>query len=210
MNADIPSEMTPASSARVATPTDHRLVSDEGALSVVFFWRTDRYAHVIDAAGQRQMASIEGTPEDDWPASAAISQLSTEIIDGQPAVLGVGCSGTTHFSVSVQLDRAADGRAVIRFDWAARLAKEWSAGEIADSDHHAGPTAQPLAWLGSTYRRRAGGPEDWHVKTIDATLSTHGRDESDQRWSLHPRRVGGERTVEWSYQIQFNHDLAIQ
>lgn len=210
MNADIPSEIAPAGSARVATPTDHRLVSDEGALSVVFSWRTDRYAHVIDAAGQHPMASIEGTPEDDWPPSAAISQLSTEIIDGRPTILGVGCSGTTHFSVSVQLDRAADGRAVIRFDWAARLAKEQSVGEIAASDHHAGSTAPPLAWLGSTYRRRASGPDDWHVETIGGTLSALGRDESDQRWSLHPRRVGGERTVEWSYQIQFNDDLTIQ
>lgn len=209
MNTDIETSIAPAISARVSTPTDHRLGSDAGGLSVVFAWQTDRYAHVITATGERRLISVEGTPQDDWPASAAISQLSTETIDGRPTVLGVGCSGTTHFSVSVQLDEAADGGPVIRFDWAARLAKELSASEIAPPDHLAGQSAEPLAGLGSTYRGAAGGPNDWEIEMIAGTLSTHDRDDGEQRLVLHPTRIDGGRTVEWSYRIKFNHDSTI-
>ncbi len=209
MNVDIETTIDPAISARTATPADHRLGNDEGGLSVVFSWQTDRYAHVIKATGERRLISVEGTPQDDWPASPAISQLSTELIDGRPTVLGVGCSGTTHFSVSVQLDETADGSPLIRFDWAARLAKELSPSEIASQDDHAGQLAEPLAWLGSTYRRPAGGPNDWGIETIADTLSEHDRDDSEQRLVLQPTRIDGGRTVQWSYRVRINHDSTI-
>ncbi len=199
MTADNDTAIDPAIAARMTTPTDHRLGSDDG-LHVVFTWQTDRYAHTIYAAGGRQLIGYEGSAQDDWPASAALSQLSTEIIDGRPTILGVGCSGTTHFSVSVQLSDTGGGQPFIQFDWAARLSKPLSAIDIAET-----PSDQaepPLAWLGSTYRLPADYPSDWCIETRGATLLKRAGGESPNRLILQPTRMDQVRTVEWSYRIQ--------
>lgn len=202
MNANANPAIDSSITARLSTPADHRLTSEDGGLSVDFSWQSDRYAHVIQASADRRLSSIEGTPQDDWPASAAISQLSTESIGGQPTILGVGCCGTTHFSVSVQLDESSDGRPTIRFDWAARLAKALGADRIAErhSPMHASKTA--LAWLGSTYRMPENDCDDWMIETIVGTLINRG--EGDQPLSLQPARMNEIRTVTWSYKIEIN------
>ena len=202
MNANGNPAIDPAIAARLSTPTDHRLSNEDGGLSVVFLWRTDRYAHVIEATANRHLLSIEGTPNDDWPASAAISQLSTENIDGRPTILGVGCSGTTHFSVSVQLDEACDSGPMIRFDWAARLAKPLGADRIAQLHVQVLPSKAPLAWLGSTYRLPAGGKDDWLIDAIVGTFINRGDGDGDRPLSLQPTHMKEIRTVTWSYQIK--------
>lgn len=199
----------PAIASRLSTPTEHRLSSKDGGLSVVFSWQTDRYAHVIDRdangaepSANRQLISIEGTPHDDWPSSAAISQLSTENIDGRPTILGVGCSGTSHFSVSVQLDEPSDGGPTIRFDWAARLAKPLGIESIAKLHSRVHQSKSPLAWLGSTYRLPACGQDDWVIDTIVGTFMNRGDGDGDQPLSLQPTHMKEIRTVTWSYQIK--------
>lgn len=202
MNANVKPAIDSAIAARMSTPTDHLLSSDGGGLSVVFSWQTDRYAHVIEAGVNRRLRSIEGTPDDDWPASAAISQLSTENIDGRPTILGVGCSGTTHFSVSVQLDEPTDGRPTIRFDWAARLSKPLGADRIAQRHAQADASNGPLAWLGNSYRLLACAEDDWLIDTVTGVLINRADGDGGPTLSLQPTRMNEIRTVTWSYQIK--------
>lgn len=114
-----------------------------GGLWVEFVWRGDRWGHRIGVTdsdrGQsppQQLAAIletlEGTPEQDWPPSPVLQELHLEPRgNGQQLALLVGMAGTSHWSLSMELDPAA-GRAV--FDVACRVKR--APGE-----------------LGSTYRR---------------------------------------------------------
>lgn len=56
-----------------------------------------------------------GSGDDAWPPSPPIQQVSIETIEGCNVALGVGCAGTSHWSLSVE--PTADG---FRFDWACR------------------------------------------------------------------------------------------
>ncbi|WP_372895980.1 hypothetical protein [Stieleria sp.] len=89
----------------------------QGLGTVHFVWTHDRFDHTIDFDG-RQIACRNGTGEQAWPESPPIQQLSIESIDGRDVALGVGCAGTSHWSLSVE--PTPDG---FRFDWACR-AKE--------------------------------------------------------------------------------------
>ncbi|QDV86769.1 hypothetical protein [Planctomycetes bacterium TBK1r] len=89
----------------------------QGLGTVHFVWTHDRFDHTIDFDG-RQIACRNGTGEQAWPESPPIQQLSIESIDGRDVALGVGCAGTSHWSLSVE--PTPEG---FRFDWACR-AKE--------------------------------------------------------------------------------------
>lgn len=180
----------------VSAPAPHHLRSSDGDLAVAFEWQGDRYAHRIELRGVACLSSQEGTAHHDWPASPAIQQLSTEMIAGKPTILGVGCCGTTHFSVSVQLDTEHESGSAIRFDWAARLSKPLRSeqiGSIASEDNG-------LAWLGSTYQslvRQVAGSECMLVSIADADL-THG---TGGLTHVQPMNFHESRTVQWSYRI---------
>lgn len=85
--------------------------------SVHFAWNEDRFDHVIEFKSGR-ICCPKPTGDLTWPDSPPIQQLSVESIDGREVALGVGCAGTSHWSVSIE--PTADG---FRFDWACR-AKE--------------------------------------------------------------------------------------
>ena len=89
----------------------------QGLGSVHFVWTHDRFDHAIEIDGQ-QIACRNGSGEQAWPESPPIQQLSIESIDGRDVALGVGCAGTSHWSLSVE--PTPEG---FRFDWACR-AKE--------------------------------------------------------------------------------------
>jgi hypothetical protein len=101
-----------------------------GGLSVVFTRRGDRFGHAVycmscAAPGdgptntQPYLESIEGTPDDDWPASPPLKELHFESRpDGRRLALLVGMAGKSHWSASVELDPSA-GR--LTFDVACRL-----------------------------------------------------------------------------------------
>jgi hypothetical protein len=163
-----------------STPPSHRLSTADEQLAIEFTWQTDRYAHVVKSVQGQRLHSIEGTPNEDWPLSPAISQLSTETIDERPTVLGVGCSGTTHYSVSVQIEDDETGQPVIRFDWAARLSRPLTA-EDAKS-----------AWLGSTYQPSE--QHDWKIEPLDSAVM-------ETESSIQPVGRVQVRTVQWSYCI---------
>jgi len=75
-------------------------------------WVADRFHHeillVTPQAVQPLLKSREGTPEDDWPASPPCQDLSSQQIDGHPAMLGVGMAGRSHWSVSLMATSAGD------------------------------------------------------------------------------------------------------
>ncbi len=167
-----------------STPPSHRLSTSDEQLVIEFTWQADRYAHVVKSFEGNLLPSIEGTPNEDWPLSPAISQLSTETIDRRPTVLGVGCSGTTHYSVSVQIEDDEAGQPVIRFDWAARLSRPLTA-EDAKS-----------AWLGSTYQPSE--QHDWRIEPLVSAMI-------ESKSSIQPVCRVQVRTVQWSYRIGRNN-----
>lgn len=80
--------------------------------SVDFAWSEDRFDHSIQL-DQTKIACKPGITSDSWPDSPPIQQLSIETIEGRDVALGVGCAGTSHWSLSVE---PTDNG--FRFDWA--------------------------------------------------------------------------------------------
>lgn len=111
---------------------ERRLESPE--LQVRFVWRGDRWAHEIwlpaGSDWQCALGSVEGTPEEDWPASPPLQSLEiSNGADGDPTALLVGMAGHSHWSASVQLETAARS---VRFDVACRV-PEASGGQLGSS-----------------------------------------------------------------------------
>lgn len=97
-----------------------------GGLQVRFQFVGDRFVHSIAAVnqegnGEEQLvplaASLEGTPEEEWPASPAIQEINQLPGENQTAML-MGQTVQGYWSVAVELDAAAN-QAV--FDVACRV-----------------------------------------------------------------------------------------
>lgn len=96
--------------------------ADGCGLRVTFIRRDDRVAHVVtllDATGEHTLLeSLEGAPEDPWPASPAFQQLSIEGEGTRRVALLVGMAGRSHWSMSVEATESPIG---LVFDAACRL-----------------------------------------------------------------------------------------
>lgn len=88
-------------------------------LTVEFTWKTDRYVHRITSDAGCEITSVDGTPEEPWPSSPPIQQLSLESIEGQLVLLGVGAAGSGHWSISVSSVVDGDDEA-LKFELACR------------------------------------------------------------------------------------------
>ena len=112
------------------------LVDGGAALRVAFVERADRLRHVISLIEPHGrsvdlLESIEGTPDDAWPASPPLQSFSIETLpDGRGVAFLVGMAGGSHWSASVEA--APDAQRLV-FDIACRHG------------------TQP-GWLGSSYR----------------------------------------------------------
>ena len=113
-------------------------------------------------------------------------------------MLGVGCCGTSHFSVSVQPATDRYGNDAIRFEWAVRLSKELTDADIA---------ALEGFWLGTTYLA-AKSKDPWRPKVVyqfeamdDAIFETT-KQEVATNYCLRPAQVADQRTAQWSYLVQ--------
>jgi hypothetical protein len=94
-----------------------------GRLRVRFTWRGDRYAHEIcllrGGAWECVLKSVEGTPDEAWPASPPFQSLHVAPRgEGRQVALLVGMAGKSHWSASVELDAA---REQARFEVACRV-----------------------------------------------------------------------------------------
>ena len=151
-------------------------------LRVEFVWRGDRFGQlisVVEASGQihSMLESVEGTPTDDWPPSPPLQGVVVETRpDGRRVALLVGMAGGSHWSASVE---APSGVAELIFDLACRHAKS------------------PV-WLGSRYRRLAGG-EEWTLSISgDAAQVTH----AGATISVGPHSVAGVGTTRWRFSVR--------
>lgn len=150
-------------------------------LRVVFAWTGDRWGHAIEwVDGERTVAvwrSVEGSAQDDWPASPALQDLSLEQLpDGRKVIFLVGKAGSSHWSASVET--VADPPQLI-FDIACRH----------------GATGQ----LGSQYERIVASPPCLFAKSDLA--STRVRCEASAVF-LSPERVSSGKalqTTRWKY-----------
>lgn len=121
------------------------------------------------------LESIEGTPDDDWPPSPALQELHLEERpDGRRLALLVGMAGTSHWSLSVELD-PVQRRAL--FDVACRVKR-------------------PPGKLGSAYRQLTGAVTPTNIASAsEASQLAHRRIEADVD------RIAVPATVRWRYAI---------
>lgn len=125
--------MTPPATDRPGF-AEKTLSSDR--VEVVFRWEGDRWVHALHALspeGQRaagcwQTAPVLPGDEASWPSSPPLVELGEVPMPHGTAIVGVGCAGKTHYSVSVST--APEGG--LRFEFACRL-------------------STPAGWLGTTY-----------------------------------------------------------
>lgn len=105
----------------MGTNRDQLLESDR--LRVRFWFCEDRYAHEVWLAVGGSwivvLASVEGSPSEDWPASPPLQSLHFERLGmaNQSALL-VGMAGKSHWSASIELDPTGN---CARFDIACRV-----------------------------------------------------------------------------------------
>jgi hypothetical protein len=123
-------------------PTDARDIRDRdiregarlraGRLAVVFRRRGDRIGHRIvfvgDTVEQLLLESVEGTPDEPWPASPALQEGRIETTGGRNAAMLVGMAGKSHWSVSIEADAQRES---LLFDVACRI--KLGGGQLASA-----------------------------------------------------------------------------
>ncbi|HVX15672.1 MAG TPA: hypothetical protein VHC22_31085 [Pirellulales bacterium] len=161
------------------------------------FWRSaDRYRHEVVARGDgpdhRLLASIEGSAEEEWPASPPLQELHVEQRGaGKWVALLVGRAGRSHWSLSVE---GAESEPTLLFDVACRSA---GAGDE----------------LTSRYRLAEGGmlssndglialPSCHRLEVVEGVVHRTGADSSFDIRPLRERSGGGRvQTFRWRYRI---------
>lgn len=112
--------------------------ADNTFLRLEFHKTEDRWAHSLLVAGPEQtkavLTSVEGTSDDDYPASPPVQDIDRHVLPGGEALLSVGMAGNGHWSTSYSVDDS-EGRPTIKADLACLLKK----------------TDCTEKWLGSTY-----------------------------------------------------------
>ena len=155
-----------------------RIQTANKQLTVEFTWHVDRYVHRIISDAGCELTSVDGTPEDLWPSSPPIQQLSLESIDGQSVLLGVGAAGSGHWSISVS--SVVDGEYdALKFELACR------SREVPDR-------------LASTYRHGASGSIDSQLH-VEARSGIAELTTAAEEVLLAVALSGDERTRQWSY-----------
>jgi hypothetical protein len=197
---------------------DQRLwaVNEHGAGLAVAFWRRgDRYAHALYAllgsadpqsgpsspAGVSPlllMASQEGTDQESWPSSPPLQQLIVEPREaGREVALLIGMAGSSHWSLSIDVDRVAG---LIVFETACRC------------------SSRPVE-LGSRYwlhppNRLSARHLDWHLSAESGVelLWPDSRGEwsegvrADSHWTVRPAELPAgpwPATIRWNYAVRW-------
>jgi hypothetical protein len=96
-------------------------ILESGPLRIEFEKLRDRWSHKLSFQSGDQWlpiaASIEGSEHEPWPASPPIQELHFETHAGKPVALGVGMSGSSHWSLCVTVDLETNS---IQFEVACR------------------------------------------------------------------------------------------
>lgn len=87
--------------------------STGNGIQLRFCWQGDRFGHVIEVmkdgvATNHLLRSLESDAQEYWPSSPPIQQVSLEQIGDAPTALGVGATGTGHWSISIQAGQIQD------------------------------------------------------------------------------------------------------
>ncbi|HEY2894185.1 MAG TPA: hypothetical protein VGJ16_08235, partial [Pirellulales bacterium] len=126
-------------------------------------------------------------PDDAWPSSPPFQSATYEQKPDGPVILLVGMAGKSHWSASVELDRA-DGH--IRFDVACRA------------------MAPPKDALGSRYRAVPGfAANDLGLEVVAEPNSARVQTSADQKsitivCANSPSASTGKQTLRWSYALR--------
>lgn len=96
-----------------------------GALTVRYSKLGDRLSHTIGIQDGDSylplLESIEGSPEEPWPASPPMQQMVAESFTpgASPVLLGVGLSGNGHWSAAIETLNSR----ILKFDIACKITK---------------------------------------------------------------------------------------
>ncbi|OYP35445.1 hypothetical protein [Rhodopirellula sp. MGV] len=162
-----------------------RLNHPDGKHYLEFNWDGLCFVHQL-VAGNDILQSYNDLDEAAWPLSPPIQQLSVEEINDHDVALGVGCAGTSHWSLSVEPIESG-----YQFEWACRT-------KVAPEK------------LLSTYRRMAAdGSTDGDTKATATawSLLPQGKTVSANRdgmTSLAPdQSLDSAGTFQWTYRAVF-------
>jgi len=97
----------------MADDTQIELLNSNGnGLFVTCDWDNDRFVHTIgvisNATQTALLRSREGLPDESWPSSPPLQQVSKQLVDQSPALLGLGMAGKSHYSTSFLLSEPSE------------------------------------------------------------------------------------------------------
>jgi hypothetical protein len=106
----------------------HFALSGESNHLVGQNWDSPRPSFVGNAGEQLLLESIEGIPDESWPASPALQEGRIESATGRDVAMLVGMAGKSHWSVSIEADALQQS---LLFDVACRL--KVAGGQLAST-----------------------------------------------------------------------------
>ena len=84
--------------------------ADRPSIKLVFEQSDDRWTHYWRSSTQTCqhafLTSLEGTPDQDWPASPPLQNVSRHALEQGDALLCVGMAGKSHWSASYSIETA--------------------------------------------------------------------------------------------------------
>lgn len=107
--------MTEKHRLKIASSSDAELIVEFG--NAADRW-SNRWILINGDVETEIMTSVEGTPEQDWPSSPPLQDISAHELPTGNAILGVGMAGKSHWSASVVAAAETDDCQVIRCEWA--------------------------------------------------------------------------------------------
>lgn len=179
----------------------HRALLESAQLRLDLWRVGDRFTHRVYAAGADVLllASWEGEPDEVWPSSPPLQELHLETRPGgRELALLVGMAGHSHWSLSAELDAAAE---TLTFDVACRVrGPSGSLGSRYRSERH---------WQWSPDRAAAfctAGDQDYRLE-VDRALAPPARLEfpTANLVSIEPDSADAgavaPRTIRWRYVV---------
>lgn len=202
----------------MADDTQIELLDSHGnGLFVTCDWDNDRFVHTIGVISNATkipfLRSREGLPDETWPGSPPLQQVSKQLVDQSPALLGLGMAGKSHYSTSFLLSEPSEKNELqLTVESACSInddVRKNQADEISlSSSYTLFSGIELLPGTSDTMQFRQTDASDLpglSLEVLRGTLSPNVDTDSDANsLAIAPTDCLQEKTTQWSFRLQMS------